>query len=302
LKIRLDNLEGYVIEGVKISHPDRVMIPDAGLTKAQLAEFYASMAEFILADIRDRPITVVRCPGGISKQCFYQRGKETLPSHIYRIDIVHDGKKHAYMFINDVSGLIELVQMSVIEIHPWGVRKDGTEKPDRIIFDLDPAPNVPFEAVRRAAADVRQRLDDAGLVSFARVTGGKGIHVIVPIQRRHDWTDIKKFSRHFAERMVRDMPEAYVSTMSKKKRDGRILIDYLRNSYSATTVMNYCVRARSGAPVTVPVEWDEMDALKSADQFHISDVKKRWRQASRLQLLFANCRQSLTKKILAKYS
>jgi len=254
-----------------------------------------------MSDISNRPISVVRCPGGISKACFYQRGKEGLPSHVYEVQLRHKGKTHDYMVIKNITGLIELVQMGGIEIHPWGAKADNIDKPDRIIFDLDPSPGIPFEAVKLAAIDIKQRFKNPGLQSFLRTTGGKGLHVIIPIQRRNSWDVVKNFASNFARLMVRDTPEVYVSTMSKKKREGKILIDYFRNDYSATAVMNYCVHARPGAPVAVPLLWNELDMLEKADQFTIETVRNRKKIAGRLLQDYKKCRQSLTQPLLKQF-
>lgn len=291
----------HAVKGVNITNPQRIIFPEAGVTKSDLADFYAEFAEIILADLVNRPITVVRCPGGITKQCFYQRGKETLPEHIYKVDLNHKGKKHDYIVVKEITGLLELVQMGVIEIHPWGSKIDRIEYPDRIIFDLDPSPEVPFEAVKLAATDVRQRFDELGLESFLRTTGGKGIHVIIPVQRKHTWEVIKTFASNFARTMVVDTPTVYVSTMSKKKREGKIFIDYFRNNYSATAVMNYCVRARPGAPVAVPLFWKELDTLNKPDQFDIKAVRNRKKEALKLGQQYQKCRQSLMQSQLKKF-
>lgn len=293
--------KGKDVGGVAISHPDRAIFPKAGITKSDLAEFYHEMSPWIMPDIQKRPISVVRCPGGIDKACFFQRSKgEGMPEHIENVDIGHDSKKHDYMYVKNESGLVELVQMGGIEIHPWGVRIDNTDKPDRLVFDLDPADDVPFEAVKLAAQDIRKRMKALGLECNLKVTGGKGLHVVVPIKRQHSWNTIKEFTRNFAQRMVDDVPDAYTINMAKAKRKGRIFIDYLRNDFASTAVMDYCVRARPGGPVAVPIQWSELKTLKSAAEFTIKDVLKR-KKAGKL-VKGTPKPQALTKTIIDKIS
>ncbi|MEX1037177.1 MAG: DNA ligase D [Sneathiella sp.] len=286
-----------IIKSVTISHADREIFPQAHITKGALAEFYAEMEEHIMPDIKNRPISVVRCPGGIDKQCFFQRSKgKGMPEHIYTIDINHKGKTHDYLYVKNITGLVELVQMGGIEMHPWGVQIDKIEKPDHIIFDLDPDEAIPFEAIKLAAQDVRARLDNLGLQSFLKCTGGKGLHVTAPIQRRHDWETVKSFCRNFARQMEADVPDAYTINMSKKKRTGKIFIDYLRNDFASTAVMNYCVRARPGAAVAVPLDWAELKDLDAANQYSIKDVLERKKKNKLFD--YPQIRQSLTKEIL----
>ena len=184
-------------------------------------------------------------------------------------------KIYEYLYVNTAVGLMELIQMNTVEIHPWGTRYQRMDFPDRAIFDLDPDEAVPFEAVKLGALDLRNRLDKLGLQSFLRCTGGKGLHVIVPLAEKDNWDDVKEWSRSVAEQMVRDVPDAYVATMAKAKRTGKIFVDFFRNDYTATAVGDFSVRARPGAPVAVPLEWSELKKLESPAQFSIDDVLKR---------------------------
>lgn len=289
------------IKGVKISHAEREIFPKAKITKGELVQFYAELAELIMPMIANRPISIVRCPGGIGEQCFFQRSKgKGMGKHIYTIDIRHEEKKHDYMYLKNITGLIELVQMGGIEIHPWGVKIDKTDKPDRIVFDLDPGEGVPFEAVKLAAQDIRRGFEGLGLQSFLKCTGGKGLHVTVPIVRRHGWDAVKDFSRNFARRMEERLPDVYTTNMAKKKREGKIFIDYLRNDFSSTAVMDYCVRARPGAAVAVPLEWGELESLVSASQFTMAEAVKRQKTGRRILQSYQGTRQNLTKSILKK--
>jgi bifunctional non-homologous end joining protein LigD len=262
--------------GVSISHPDRVIFKEVGVTKGELAEYYGLAAPWILKDIAGHPVTLLRCPEGIEGECFYQRNPGTgLGPDVKPFRWKHKGKSYEYLFIEDEKGLIEFVQMGAIELHPWGARVERIDYPDRLIFDLDPDEGVPFDAVKLAAKDLRRRLEDKGLESYLKCTGGKGLHVTVRLAEKDNWEKVKGFGAAVAEEMVRDVPVAYVSTMSKAKRKGKIFVDYFRNDYAATAIADFAVRARPGAPVAVPLEWKELDKLQAANQFSIRDVVKR---------------------------
>ena len=230
----------------------------------------------MLKDIAGHPVSLLRCPEGTLGDCFYQRNPGTgLGPDVKPFHWKHKGKSSEYLYIENEKGLIEFVQMGAIELHPWGASVSHIDYPDRLIFDLDPDEQVPFEAVKLAARDLRRRLKVKGLESFLKCTGGKGLHVTVPLAEKDNWEKVKSFAAAVAEEMVRDVPEAYVSTMSKAKRRGKIFVDYFRNDYTATAIADFAVRARPGAPVAVPLEWKELGKLKSANQFTIRDVLKR---------------------------
>ena len=254
--------------GVSVSHPDRFIFKEIGVTKGELAEYYAAAATWILKDISGHPVSLLRCPEGTAGDCFYQRNPGTgLGPDVKPFRWNHKGKSYEYLYINNEKGLIEFVQMGAIELHPWGARVERIDYPDRLIFDLDPDEGVPFDAVKLAAKDLRRRLADKGLDSFLKCTGGKGLHVRVPLAEKDNWTKVKAFGAAVAEEMVRDVPVAYVSTMNKAKRKGKIFVDYFRNDYTATAIADFAVRARPGAPVAVPIEWKELDKLAAANQF-----------------------------------
>lgn len=265
------------VKGLVITHPEREVFKDVHLTKGDIAEYYAAMAPRILKHIKNHPLSVLRCPSGIDGECFFQRNPDThMQSKIKPFDFVHKGKKHEYMYIDDEEGLVFLAQMGMIELHPWGSTVSKIDVPDRMIFDLDPDETVPFDAVKMAALDMRKRLEKSGFKkTLLKCTGGKGLHVIVPLTGNHTWPEIKALSKSIAETAAKEVPEAYVATMTKLKREGKIFIDYFRNDYTATAIADYSIRAREGAPVAVPLEWDELDNLKSANQFSIHDVLKR---------------------------
>jgi bifunctional non-homologous end joining protein LigD len=265
-----------VLGGISITHPDRVISEIGHITKGELAEYYAGVASLILPHIARRPLSLLRCPSGIDKQCFFQRNPgRGLGAHIETFKFKNKGKTYEYLYIEDEKGLLELIQMGAIELHPWGAPVDAIDYPDRMIFDLDPAPEVPFEALKLAAQDLKQRLQDRGLESALKCTGGKGLHVTVPLAGKDKWAAVKSFAGSLAEEMVAAVPEAYIATMSKAKRAGKIFIDYFRNDYTATAIADYGVRARPGTPVALPLEWKELKNLRSADQFTIKDALKR---------------------------
>jgi bifunctional non-homologous end joining protein LigD len=222
----------------------------------------------------------LRCPEGTAGDCFYQRNPGTgLGPDVKSFRWQHKGKSYEYLYIEDEKGLIEFVQMGAIELHPWGARVAKIDYPDRLIFDLDPAPDVPFDAVKLAARDLRRRLEARDLECFLKCTGGKGLHVTVPLAEKDDWKKVKAFCAGIAEEMVTEVPEAYVATMSKARRKGKIFVDYFRNDYTATAIADFSVRARPGAPVAVPLEWKELDRLHAANQFTIPDALKRLKKS-----------------------
>jgi bifunctional non-homologous end joining protein LigD len=268
--------ERIEVLGVSVSHPDRVIFKNTAITKGGLAKYFAAVAPWILKDIADHPITLLRCPEGTAGDCFYQRNPGTgLGPDVKPFRWRHKGKSYEYLYIENEKALIELIQMGAIEIHPWGARYDRIDYPDRMIFDLDPDVGVPFEAVKLAARDLRRRLDAMGLESFLKCTGGKGLHVTVPLAEKDNWETVKAFSDALAHQMVEDVPSAYVATMTKAKRTGKIFVDFFRNDYTATAIADYGVRARPGGPVALPIEWSELGRLKAANQFTISDVLER---------------------------
>lgn len=264
------------LHGVTITHPDRLVFEEDGITKGEVARYYAAVAPFILEEIQDRPISLLRCPSGIDADCFYQRNLGFgLGTHVHPFVWKYKGRSYKYIYVKDEMGLMEMIQMGVIELHPWGATIDCIHTPDRMIFDLDPDPTVPFSEVKQAASDVRDRLKQAGLDSTLKCTGGKGLHVVVSLAPTSSWEQVKDWARALAQTMVREAPDKYVATITKSKRVGKILIDFFRNDYTATGIAGYSLRARSGAPVAVPLKWGELTALKSADQFRMDAVLER---------------------------
>jgi bifunctional non-homologous end joining protein LigD len=270
---------------VNITSAERVIFPESGETKGDLAAYYVAVAPLMLPFAADRPISLVRCPQGRAKKCFFQKHDSgTFGAHVQHVPIREkDGGIEDYLYLEDAEGLVACVQMGTIEFHGWAARASDVERPDRMIFDLDPDEALGFGECVRAAEDIRARLADLGLVSFAMLSGGKGVHVIVPLKPGHDWETHKDFARRFAEAMSQAEPERFVATMSKSKRAGRIFIDWLRNQRGATAVVPYSARAREGAPVAVPVAWEELRAMKDAHPFSIRDAAKLIDRASGLR-------------------
>jgi bifunctional non-homologous end joining protein LigD len=266
--------EERTVAGVRLSNPEKVLYPDQGITKAELADYYLAVADWMLPHVARRPVTMVRCPTGAEKKCFYQRhaGSGVLPQ---LREIVIPGFDEPYLYIEDVSGLVAMVQMGTLEIHPWGVRIEKVDRPDRIIFDLDPAEDLGFGDVVHAALEIRERLSALGLVSFVKTTGGKGLHVVLPIEPVDEWRDAKVFAKSFSEAMAADSPERYLTRIGKAEREGRIFLDYLRNDPTSTAVGPYSTRSRPGAPVATPVDWQEVGEDLDPTVFTIATVPAR---------------------------
>jgi bifunctional non-homologous end joining protein LigD len=264
------------IGGVRLTSPDKVLYPEQAITKRALAEYYLAVAPAMLPHVARRPITLVRCPTGRQKKCFYQRHAGSgVPSELGEVDIPGFEESGAYLYIKDAKGLVALVQMGVLEVHPWGARIDRPDRPDRIIFDLDPGEGLGFPDVAEAALEVRAFLADLGLESFPKTTGGKGVHVVVPINRRCDYTKAKAFAKAAAEALAARTPTRYLTRVSKAERRGRIFIDYLRNDATATAVAPYSTRSRAGAPVATPLTWEELTPTLDPAALNVETVPGR---------------------------
>ncbi len=262
--------------GIKVTNPTRVIFPESGQTKGDLAAYYAAIAPLMLPFAGNRPLSLVRCPQGRGKQCFFQKHDSgSFGPAVKHVPIREkDGGSEDYLYVTVAAGLLACVQLGTFEFHSWECRSDAIEAPDRMIFDLDPDEALDFKDVIGAAKHIRDTLSDLGLVSFAMLSGGKGVHVIVPLRPGHSWEVHKDFARRFAEALSQAEPERFVATMSKAKRQGRIFIDWLRNQRGSTAVVPYSARARENAPVAVPVAWDELDAMKNAHPWSIGDAGK----------------------------
>jgi bifunctional non-homologous end joining protein LigD len=275
---RADASDTAVVAGVELTHANRVLYPAYGLTKLGLAAFYESIADWILPHLASRPTTLVRCPEGMAKPCFYQKHTGWwAPPAVRRVPIQEKRKVGEYLVVDDLPALVGLVQIGILEIHTWNSRTEALEQPDRLVFDLDPADDVPWPAVIAAAHVVRDRLRSIGLESFVKTTGGKGLHVVAPIVPGPEWPACARFARELAERLEREAPDAFVATMSKARRRGRIFIDHLRNVRGSTSVAAYSTRALEHAPVSTPLDWDELDPRIRSDHYTVANVTRRLR-------------------------
>ncbi len=265
-----------VVAGVRLTHADRVLYPPQGITKRDLARLYESIADWILPHVKGRPLTLVRCPEGAEKGCFYMKHSGVwAPEALRRVKIQEKTKVGEYLVVDDLQGLVSLVQMGILEIHTWNALADEIERPDRVVFDLDPDPSVGWDRVTLAAQALRERLHALSLECFVKTTGGKGLHVVVPLRPASTWEESFSFSRALSEEMEREKPHAYTTSMPKAQRRGRILIDYLRNNRGNTSVAAYSTRARPGAPVSAPITWEELQRGIKPDQFHVGSIRAR---------------------------
>jgi bifunctional non-homologous end joining protein LigD len=262
------------IAGVRLTHPDNVLFAEAQLTKRDLAAYYEAISERMMPHVAGRLISLVRAPDGTSGETFFQRHVgATLPKVFCRMTSKdEDGERRDYMMLADVNGLVAAAQFGALEIHIWGSRVDQLDKPDRIVFDLDPDAGLCFAPVRQAAFDLRQVLEALGLTSYPMITGGKGIDVVLPIRRKHEWESIGGFAAAVAERLAKAEPERFVATMSKAKRKGKISIDHFRNRMFATAIAPYSARARGAATIARSLSWEELRATQLADGFTIRDA------------------------------
>jgi bifunctional non-homologous end joining protein LigD len=285
-----------LVGGVEITHADRVLYPQQSLTKRQVAEYYAAVAPFMLPYIARRPLSLMRCPEGLAADCFFQKHFASgVPDSVRPVEILERGAPRIYRWVEDDAGLLGLANLGVLEFHPWGSTVDHLEKPDILIFDLDPDEGLPWQRVVDAALTLRGLFHELGLESFAKVTGGKGLHVVLPIRPTLDWDTAKGFSRAVVHLLVEQMPFLYTASMVKKARAGRIFIDYLRNGRGATAVAAYSTRARQSATVAMPVSWDEVEAGIAPDRFTIENTP-RWLAARRADPWadFLSTKQTLT--------
>jgi bifunctional non-homologous end joining protein LigD len=259
--------------GVRLTHPDRVYWVDVGVTKQDLADYYRAVWDWMAPQVVGRPLALVRCPEGTKGQCFFQKHAHAgLEQKALRTVI--DPKGRQVIAVDDLAGLLSLVQAGVLEVHVRGAMIDRLDVCDRIVFDLDPGEDVPWSAIVAAARDVRERLAAQGLESFVKLSGGKGLHVMLPIDGA-DWDSAKDFAQAVASAMTADDPERYVAKMTKSLRKGKIFVDYLRNSLEQTSVAAYSTRARAGAPVSAPVAWSELGRTTASDQYTLLDLPKR---------------------------
>ncbi len=279
----------------RLTHPERIVYPGTDITKGRVAEYYRAVADWLLPELVGRPLSLLRCPDGIDAQCFFQKHhNDNLGANVHPVTLRESDGKADYVYVDGIEGVLDLVQMNTLEFHPWGAKRDAPDRPDRLVFDLDPDEGITWSDVKRAAREVRDRLEEAGLHSWVRLSGGKGVHVCVPIVPDSDWDAAKAFSEAFADAMVAQSPLRYVATASKAARKDRIFIDWLRNARGATSVASWSLRARAGAPVAMPLQWDELSRTKSSADF---DLARALRRAASLRADpwegFATTRQKL---------
>ena len=264
------------LAGIEITHPDRVVFPGDGYTKQDVADYYASVMKWFLPGVVDRPTSVIRCPEGTAKACFFQKHLITGLKHVGSVKLKEEsGTQATYIYPCDAGSVIELVQFGALEFHPWGSTIKHPDLANRVVFDLDPGDNVAWPRMVAAARLMHKLLTQLGLESFLRTTGGKGLHVVVPLNPGCAWPQVKDFAHAFAATVAQAHPMEFIATASKAQRSGKIYVDYLRNSRGATSVASYSLRARSGAPVAMPLRWSELSKLKSGHDFDIHSAPKR---------------------------
>jgi bifunctional non-homologous end joining protein LigD len=287
-----------IFDGITLTNPGRVYYPGIGLTKLGVAEYYETVAPRLLTYVERRPISLVRCPEGIDKEHFFQRhAMKGMSQAIKQIPIPGGESKKPYLYIDDAQGLFGLVQIGALEIHDWGVSLAHIKQPDRIVFDLDPDEGLALATLKAATIEVRDFLADLGLTSFLKSTGGKGLHLVAPIQPKLGWDEVKPFTKAIADALVSARPDRYTANPLKKTREGKIFVDYLRNQRGGSAIVNYSTRAKEGAPVACPLRWDELKGLKAAAPYSVKTLP------ARLKSLkgdpwegFFSTRQSITAK------
>jgi len=292
-KAELPTAESF---GIRISNPERIIFPEDGLTKGELADYYAAVDPLIMIDVAKRPMTLIRCPQGRAKKCFFQKHDSgTFGPDVKHVPIKEkDGEVQDYLYFDDIKGLLACVQMGTVEFHGWGSKVDKVEYPDRLVFDLDPDVGLDFEKVKQAALRLRALLGDLGLKTFPLLSGGKGLHVVVPLDASKDWPTVKSFADRFSRAISEAEPEMFTANIRKVQRKGRIFLDWLRNQRGATAVMPYSARAREGAPVAAPIAWEELDKYEGGNHFSIRDADELLERAgSKLLAGWGKAKQAL---------
>jgi bifunctional non-homologous end joining protein LigD len=266
-----------VVAGIRLSHPDRPIYPDLGVSKADLARYFDALGDWIVPHVARRPLTLVHCPAGLGGPCRYlKHAKAWGPSALERVKIREKTKVGEYLVANSLAAVVALAQMGIVEIHTWNSTIDDVERPNRLVWDLDPGPAVTWKQTVATARLLRGVLETLGLVSWVKTTGGRGLHVVVPITPRLDWSACLDFARDVGDALVRSDPGLHTLTFAKRGRERKILIDYLRNNRTNTSVSAFSPRARPGAPVSVPLDWSELSA--EPDRFSLLTVPRRLRR------------------------
>ena len=295
--------------GVRVTHPGRVIDPGSETTKGDLAAYMEAVAERMFPHVEGRPLMLRRCPDGIHRECFFQKHPSTpLPPSLATVSVTESKGKRPYVSVRTPAGLVSLVQMGAVEVHVWGSRADRDDRPDRMVFDLDPDPSVSWNETVRTAHSIRTRLEEIGLTSVAKTTGGKGIHVVVPIRRGPDWKTVADLSGAIASEFARGDPGRFTTHLAKDKRRGRILIDTLRNRRGATWVAPYSPRAREGLTVSTPIAWSELSPRFASERLTIATVPKRlqrpdpWSGMERVtQTITASMLRDIARKTAARH-
>lgn len=271
------------LDGVRLSHPGKVLYPVQGLTKLDLARHYQRVAGLLLPHVRGRPLVLLRCPSGARSKCFIQRhaGRSRRPDAIQAITVMNEGKAERHLAVDDPAGVIALAQFGVLEVHAWGSWPGDPDTPDRITFDLDPGEGTEWTDLVEAASRLRDVLSACGLNPFVKTTGGRGLHVVVPLDRGASWDAVQDFSRSVAQSLAEEAPERYTATMGKARRAGKIYIDYLRNARAASAVAPYSPRGREGAPVAVPLAWEELGPKVRSNSFNVRNLPARLKRRTR---------------------
>jgi len=282
-QVRSDARVATRVAGIRITNPAKVLYPDPGVTKYELAQYYDMVAEWMVPHVSHRPLTLVRCPDGYEGECFFQKNvAEGTPPQVGRVHIpdLKEIEDSTYQYVKDAAGLVALLQLGVLEFHIWGSRQQHLEQPDRVTFDLDPGPGVSYEEVIEGALLVRDTLARLQLRSRVMLTGGKGLHVVLPLEPEHDWATVKDFSHAFVQALVRSHPTRYTAHLAKVRRERKIFLDYLRNGRGATAVAPYSTRARAGAPVAVPIDWDELRPSLLPNAFNVRNLARRMQRVA----------------------
>jgi bifunctional non-homologous end joining protein LigD len=270
------------VAGVRITSPEKVLFEGQGITKRELAEYHAAVAPRLVPELKGRLATLIRCPQGRAKACFVQRRAAAgVPASVRRVEVEEEGERATYLEVGSERALLSLVQLGTLEFHTWSSRTDRLDRPDRMVLDLDPAPDLPFSAVVEAAKELRERLAELGLESFVKTTGGKGLHVVAPLVRRSTFEEVREFARALAEELERRAPDRFLAEASKAERAGRIYVDYLRNAWAASAVAAYSPRAREGAPVSTPLAWEELTPALDPRDLDVRTVPARLRSLRR---------------------
>jgi bifunctional non-homologous end joining protein LigD len=265
------------VVGIRISHPDRLIYPDLGISKIQLARYYEEIGDWIVPHVAGRPLTLVHCPVGLAAPCIYlKHAKAWGPNALRRVKIQEKTKVGEYLVADSVEAVVSLAQMGVVEIHTWNSVIDKIERPNRIVWDLDPGPDVTWKQIVNAAGLVRAVLKTLGLTSWVKTTGGRGLHVVVPIKPARSVAQCLEFSRDVSEAIARTDPQLYTTTFAKVGRERKILIDYLRNNRTNTSICAFSPRARPGATVSVPLDWSDLNA--SPERWTLTTVPRRLRR------------------------